>query len=49
MMKHIPTLKPEKMATNQRPSNEVIKSILNYSKSIEVKSIQKKKLLIHLN
>lgn len=31
------------------PNPSVINSILNYSKSLEVKKVKKKKVLIHLN
>lgn len=31
------------------PSQSVINSILNFSKSLEVKEVKKKKIVIHLN
>jgi len=31
------------------PSNQVLIAILNYSKSLEVKRVSKKNMLIHLN
>ncbi len=34
---------------NVKPSENVINAILNYSKSLEVKEVKKKKVLIHLN
>jgi hypothetical protein len=31
------------------PSTQVLNAILNYSKSLEVKKVKKKNMLIHLN
>lgn len=48
MLHKYSTITPDK-ETNQKPSDDVINSILNYSKSLEVKKVRKKRILIHLN
>lgn len=43
---HVPSsVKEEKIG----PSPAVINAILNYSKSLEIKTVKQKKTLIHLN
>jgi hypothetical protein len=41
-----PSVEQEKSV---RPSSTVINTILNYSKSLEVKKVKQEKILIHLN
>lgn len=48
MLHKYPSIAPEKEIKHQ-PSDAVINAILNYSKSLEVKKISRKKVLIHLN
>jgi hypothetical protein len=45
---HLVTPEKKEKKTNG-PSKSVLNSILNYSKSLDVKTVQKQKILIHLN
>lgn len=48
MLKTLP-LEPSVRREKNEPSKIVLDSILNYSKSLEIKTIKKQKILIHLN
>jgi hypothetical protein len=47
--KYLNKMQSEKTVQIANPSAAVIQQILNYSKSLEVKKIKHKKVLVHLN
>lgn len=49
MLNSLPLKTPVKKEEKNGPSQTVLNAILNYSKSLDVKTIKKQKILIHLN
>ncbi|HLW40223.1 MAG TPA: hypothetical protein VKX31_07520 [Brumimicrobium sp.] len=43
------SIAPKMAEDKQGPSKQVLMSILNYSKSLEVKSLKNESVLVHLN
>lgn len=48
MLKKLPKIAPSQ-ELKMGPTDALVNSILNFSKSLEVKNIQSKKVLIHMN
>lgn len=50
MLNSLPLVTPDKQEKKTNgPSQSVLNTILNYSKSLDVKTVKKQKILIHLN
>ncbi len=49
MLNSLPSIAPAKKEKKNGPSQSVLNTIFNYSKSLDVKTVKKQKILIHLN
>jgi hypothetical protein len=49
MLKSLPCLTPVKKEKMISPKQTTIQALLNYSKSLDVKTIKNEKVIIHLN
>lgn len=49
MSHSLPLITPVKQEKKNGPGQTVLNAILNYSKSLDVKKIKERKILIHLN
>lgn len=49
MLNSLPLKTPVKKEQKNGPSQTVLNAIFNYSKSLDVRTVKKQKILIHLN